>query len=358
MNTQKASKTIFIVSLLLLFTNLNAQENFVPGMILKVDGTSASGKIDYQDYHSLSKRVSFMDGNGANTILLPQELKGYEIFDGPKFVSKEVDGLTYFLQILFEGRANLYTKRDVKGKNRFYIDKKDKPLQEILFSQEIVTAEKGNYLSSSKKHIGLLSLYMVDAPVTKETIKTISPNHKSLLKLFKQYHAEVCPDEVCYAFVDKTPVAVVHFEPVLSWINYQYSNKLSANNRSFIPGIYINIGLPRQIKTSHIRLGALLGSAKIVNEDGIAKTQEFFKFNAHLMYVSQKGIIRPKFSGGLDYIIPHQAGFGLMGGFNIHLNKMMAITTSYDFFAINFFSYEKQYYKPHHLNIGFQMLMK
>ncbi|MBK8626927.1 MAG: hypothetical protein IPN86_15580 [Saprospiraceae bacterium] len=358
MNYSHTYRYILIYCILLTYLSTTGQENFVVGKIFNLDGTTSMGKIDHQEYQALSKRVSFMNENGMVTMFLPQELKGYEINGGPKFLSRDINGLTYFLQVLFEGRANLYTKRNIKGKNVYYLDKRDKPLQEIIFSQEIVIADKGNYLSSSQNHIGLLTLYMSDAPLTQEAIKEITPNHKSLVKLFKQYHEEVCPGEQCFIFVDKTPIALIHIEPVLTWVNYNHSNRLTDNNRSFVPGIYINIGLPRLSKTRYVRLGTFYGRANYLTKDRQEDNVDVLKVTAHMMYIAHKGIFRPKFSGGIDYIVPHQAGIGLMGGLNIHLNSKMAITTSYDYFAFKMFNYYKEYFTPNHLNIGFQMLMK
>ena len=354
----KALNKIIIVLFIFFFLGYNsthAQEDFVLGQIVQLDGTIVAGRLDVKDFQSMSKRINFMDEKGNITLLMPNELASYQVAGGPKFVSKDVDGVKYFLQMLFEGKANLYTRRDFKGKNHFYIDKKGFPLKEILFTQEVISTENGNYLSTSKQHEGLLTLYMDDAPVTKESIKYLKPNYKSLINIFERYHSEVCPNEICYIFVDKTPAILWNLEPSVSWINYQHSNKLTLNNRNLVPALYINIGLPRQSKTAFLRIGALLSRTKIVNLDGNDKEVDFFKMSIHWLYISPSKILKPKFSCGFDYILPHQAGFGLMAGLNVQLNNQMAITTSYDYHAVKIFSYSKQYFKPHHLNLGFEI---
>lgn len=110
----KTLNKIILVLFITFFLGYNptyAQEDFVLGQIVQLDGTIVAGRLDVKDFQSMSKRINFMDENGNITLLMPNELASYQVTGGPKFVSKDVDGVKYFLQMLFEGVSKFIHKK-------------------------------------------------------------------------------------------------------------------------------------------------------------------------------------------------------------------------------------------------------
>ena len=122
-----------------------------------------------------------------------------------------------FLEFLINGKVKIYYHRDQDG-DHYYIDKEGIGLNEIPYKEEIKHSEERdnpNYLSKSIYHIGLLNIYMKDAPNFQSRVSSIGkPDRENLIKLTKDYQNIVCKNDACIIYEKKLPTIKLEVEIV------------------------------------------------------------------------------------------------------------------------------------------------
>ena len=179
---------------------LNAQADFRPGYIIKSDGDTIYGTIDYRGDVLMGGICKFKDADNTIKTYSPTDLRAYRFIDSKYFVSKEVDSTTVFLEYLIKGKVNIYYMRDNNG-DHYYLDKEGLRISEIPYEEEIKYIEDKLVFYESTKHIGFLSLYMKDAPDFQSQINSFGkPAHINLIELAEDYHNIVCEGEKCIIY--------------------------------------------------------------------------------------------------------------------------------------------------------------
>ncbi len=93
-----------------------------------------------------------------------------------------------FLVYLSKGKINLYYLRDKVG-DHFYIDKEGLRLSEIIYKEELINVGYTKYSCNTTVHIGVLKIYMQDAPILKDRIENFKiPDNKTLIDLAEDYN--------------------------------------------------------------------------------------------------------------------------------------------------------------------------
>jgi len=130
----------------------------------------------------------------------PYDIAAYRFNESKYFVSKEVNGAQVFLEFLIKGQINIYYLRDYKG-DHYFLEKVDNPIIELPYEEGIKYVDDKKVFFRTKKHIGLLTYYMQDAPEFQSRINEIGkPGHESLIKLSEDYHDKVCKDRACIIY--------------------------------------------------------------------------------------------------------------------------------------------------------------
>jgi hypothetical protein len=115
-----------------------AQGDFRQGYIIKNDGDSISGFVDYRIGTRSSSKASFRaTKKDSKTEYSPTEIRAYGFRPGKRFESIVLpqNGLQVFAEVLVKGPASLYTHNDqyyVKTTSLVWLKKPDKAYVEIL----------------------------------------------------------------------------------------------------------------------------------------------------------------------------------------------------------------------------------
>jgi hypothetical protein len=141
-----------------------AQTNFQPGYVIKTNGDTVFGKIDYRGDLLMSEICKFkLNDNADEIVYSPGDIAAYRFNNDKYFISKEVKGKKIFLEFLIKGQVSVFYMRDDNG-DHFFIEKTGLGLAEIPYKESIKYKDNESYYFKSTTHIGILNLYMQDAP--------------------------------------------------------------------------------------------------------------------------------------------------------------------------------------------------
>jgi hypothetical protein len=190
-----------------------SQQNYLPGIIVKLKGDTLRGLINNQNAEKNPLNIYFRrDMNHNPDIFSPQEVQSFTVAD-EIYISATVslnEGFyetqelsnspeiklqteTVFLQALVRGNKSLYYLKDSKGREQFYVELDSryelliyhKYLKNLTNSGDIAGA---NTITEDKRYIGQLSYYLSDCPNIQSSLRNLKLSKQSLVKLFRQYY--------------------------------------------------------------------------------------------------------------------------------------------------------------------------
>jgi hypothetical protein len=200
----------FILSNLLFFLILLqdgiCQTNFVDSEIVSIDGDTIKGFIDYRDWSSNPKKISFKRTvSSSSETLNPTSIRSFRVnevcymsaivnvktFSSKHIISDDspvpktnID--TVFLQAIYQGAKSLFYYKNSSGSN-FYIIQNQK-FELLVYKKYLKYTQGGKKIAENKKFIGQLSYYLNDCPSIKGRIKTVRYNIKSIKNVFDYYY--------------------------------------------------------------------------------------------------------------------------------------------------------------------------
>jgi hypothetical protein len=259
-------KFIFLlISLSFLVNSIHAQNDFRKGFIIKSSNDTLYGLINFRTDLSNSKQCEFSTSENASPIIYKAEdINGYRFLNDKYFVSKTVllkgEQSRVFLEYLVNGIVDLYCLK-TQEKPYFFMQKDGGDLIEISENEELVYTN-GNVtgVKKDKKYTGKLKILFADTPQLYDEIDQLSVDRKSLIKISKDYHAQVCTDSICIIYEKKITPSRINIGPAFG-ISSIYiipeditfrtaSQKDFTFNCDFAPsnslsyGLFFNITLP------------------------------------------------------------------------------------------------------------------
>lgn len=327
---QNSYKNIYMKIIKLFFlawfftSNMNAQTDFRPGYVIKTNGDSLVGIIDYKDDAQMGKICKFKIKDSDNeTIFTPIDLTEYRFNDSKYFVSREIMGKKVFLEFLIKGNISIYYLRDDKG-DRYFIEKNSSGIIEIPYNEGIKYKENIPYFYNSTKHIGVFNYFMQDAPELQSRIATMGkPEHKNLIKLAEDYHNMVCKDSACIVYEKKLPLLYCNIEIVGGFVSYH--NTFNNEKNYFQVGVLSHFWMPRTSEKMYFRTGFLHSTL----ESNDVK-EPVYKIPLQIEYIYPKGIVKPVLAFGINIYRPFYQSVAFMGGLKIKLNKSLFLGLNYD----------------------------
>lgn len=230
----KSTITLFVFGLFF-STNLICQENYQPGVIIKLNGDTVKGFIDYRNWGKNPDAISFRNAvNGTSTVYNPLSISGFRVLEdyytsaivqaecSPYQVNEinfdaalKMRTDTTFLRVMFQGAKNLYYYNDRNGKQQYYL--KQWPDYELLIYKKYLKEndERGSYASNqplrvfkeNKTFIGQLAIYLQDCSSLQSELNKTEYTQSSLFKLFETYY-KCSGSEIRYKFTtDKTKLS-------------------------------------------------------------------------------------------------------------------------------------------------------
>jgi hypothetical protein len=269
---------------------LFGQTDFRTGYIIDSSGDTIFGQVDYRGDLLMGMQCRFMkEGQKEVQLFKPFEIQSYRFTDGKYYISRKISNQDVFLEYVLNGQVNIYYLRDQSG-DHYYIEKDTLGLTELPYSERVEALADGygkhpQYLVKSKQHIGLLKLYMYDAPELNSSIEALgAPVHRNLVSIGKKYHNLVCKDHECIVYERKEPAVKVALGP--AW-NYRFPRN------EF--GLDAYFWLPRSSEKLYLKTGAFY----LHTEEG-RQTVNVFRFPFQLQYMYTAKSIMPAISVGIN----------------------------------------------------------
>ena len=267
---------LFVLFIGLTFTiNGYAQENFVSGYVIKLNGDTLKGLIDYRNWSKNPTQIKFKEKKSSDVIIYkPIQISAFgasnEIY---KSATVKVDNSnnkdklstspvfefrtdTVFLQTLFQGSKSLYLYKDKFDKDNFY--KYDHLQYELLeFKTYLKRNEAGNdFLQQNNRYIGQLLLYFQDCPGIDSKLKDITYKIKSLQNIYQYYYSKMTnkthfsrtSEKIHAEFgaVGGLSMIDLKFSSSTSNSSFDYLTKATFDKKmSFAGGVFMNLVFPR-----------------------------------------------------------------------------------------------------------------
>jgi len=321
------TKNFLILPFVFLSMCLHAQTFFKPGYVIKSDGDTLFGEVDYRGGIRMS-RVCTYRHNSKDSVrhFSPEEILGYRFPESKYYISKEVDGKKVFLEFLIKGRVNVYYLKDERDGDHYYIEKDSLGFAEIPYKEEFKVKDQQEYLSKSTRHFGLLSYYMQDANGLQQEILSLKkPGHQNLITLVKDYHNAVCEGDKCIIYAKKLPPFKVGFEVTGGIISI--TDPILGHYKFSQAGIMAHIWMPMISENLFFKTGILLQTGVLLKPaDYSGLDYDGTQIPIQVEYVYPHGIIRPKFAIGTSL---HVMSLDLIPGVNIKLTKWLFLSANY-----------------------------
>jgi hypothetical protein len=306
---------------------LIAQTNFRPGYIIKHTGDTIYGNIDYRADFLMSGLCKFKDKENLIKEYSPYDITAFRFIDSKYYVSREISGRRLFLEYLIKGEVNIYYNRDENG-DHYYLDKEDIRLTEIPYEEGIKYVNDKKVFYETTRHIGLLRVYMQDAPELQSQINSVKYlTHRNLIKLAEDYHNIICEEEQCVIFEKQLPlvnISITPFVGLTKYIGYEDFAKEYGGDVYF--------WMPRLSENLFFRTG--LSYHKIIKEGEELKT---YKIPIQFQYIYRAYKIQPKIGGGFNILSLKKIDYkhrvqslSLNAGFNYVIYNGISLSTAFN----------------------------
>jgi len=309
----------FLILFILSFGTLSAQNEFRQGYIIKSEGDTLFGVINYRGYIRMGKVCIFKQNNNSKKIIFyPTDILAYRFTDGKYFVSKSVNGKNIFLEYLINGKLSMYHYRDSKT-DHFFFEKDGIPLTELPY-EDIYKKDSLGTLNARKnnRYIGLLKFYLNDASGIQPQIESIKRlERKKLISLAEYYHNAVCDGEKCIVYEKKIPVFKLNLEvsggifsdtkkylgPEQFNIGFSYRG-YTITSPCIASEVIAHICMPGISENVYFRTGIAFCGLKGIDNYYLSKFESsIIFFPIQLEYVYQIGIIEPRIAFGLNSFV-------------------------------------------------------
>lgn len=199
-------KLLFLLVITLLFSaSLFAQIHYyAPGFVITNEGDSIQGEIALKGFISNSTVCTFRKNKDENTIdYSPKDISAYGFNEGRFYLAKDIyvkeDSMRVFLEVLIDGIVDMYLYRTIE-KDYFFAEREGIDLIELRDIQKIVRKDGRDYAQDNKEFMGILMHVFNESRETQKKVETIKLTPRSLIKVAKNYHDNVCNGEECIIY--------------------------------------------------------------------------------------------------------------------------------------------------------------
>ena len=314
------TRILLTITCFCVLIELNAQTDFRPGYVIQLNGDSLIGEIDYRIDNILSSRCRFRkSATDSIQTFYPGTITGYRFYNSKYYVSKNIDGIDYFIEYLLQGAINLYSQQDDQWNTHYYIEKNGAPLIEIPYEEGIRYSETGKYTYATTKHIGILRYYMSETPQLYGKIERLrKPERKELLKLSEEYHNIVCDSVQCVIYEKRLPKFKINPQLVFGVTSLAKRYTTPNANSDLMYGLLCHFQSPYVSENLYIKTGFIY-----------LPDRDWLSVPFYIEYMYPKGIVKPRFSTGF-YLNTIKQHLGFSTGMNIVVSNKISLTIDYD----------------------------
>ncbi|MDD4967799.1 MAG: hypothetical protein PHT07_00030 [Paludibacter sp.] len=345
--------TRFLIAFSFFTILLNAQTGFRPGYVIKEQGDTLFGQVDFQSERRMGEKCTFRQNDTASVVTFsPGEIVGYRFVEGKYYVSRVLKGNKVFLEFLIKGRVDIYFRTD-KYSDHYYIENDSLGIAELQYSETYKRIGEMEYLDKSTRHFGLLNYYMKDAPgLRTEILKVKKPERKNLIALAKDYHNVVCDGEKCIIYENKPPLIKVNLEVLCGVFNVP-SYKNAVQPLFLKAGAIAHIWAPSVSENCFINLGIISVKTPDLLSNELPPFSVFFP--VQLEYIFPSKYVQPKIGIGtvsFPFLIPNY-----MIGANVKLSKKYFLSFNYEAIFSSDYIIIPQKIIAHSLTAGFNVAL-
>lgn len=285
-------KTILLILGLLLFQISHSQLNYQPGLVVKNDGDTLRGYIDYRNWASNPDEINFKMNMADHPLSFkPNDLLEFRVMDQiyvSGIVQTEISPVktdkldhdpqlkikidTTFLQTLFKGDKSLYFYKNANQKENFYI-RKGKDFELLRYKRYLKIQNGKLVVGEDNRYLGQLTLYLKDCTSVSMKLKNTVYKVSSLMELFNHYYACLSSEPSFKKEQEKIHMGIGALAGItLTELTFNSSSRefyyiLQANynlSSNSTAGLFFDLELPRNLRKWSIN-NELLYSSFLVN---------------------------------------------------------------------------------------------
>lgn len=355
-NISKLKKTALIVGIL--FTQISfAQENYQPGVVIKNNGDTLRGFIDYRNWASNPDEINFkLNTNGHPSIFKPIDLQEFRVKDeiyvcgivqtecSPVKAEKlnnnpqptiKVD--TTFLQTLIGGEKSLYYYKNKYEVKNFYIGQ-GKEFELLMYKRYFKLVKGKRIVNQVNKYVGQLNIYLNDCPTIGPKLTNVSYKQNSLMKLFNNYYDCTSSELSFRKEKDKvkadigvlagTSMTKIDFASAGRFYEYLTNADYSLST-NFSGGTYLELILPRNQGKWSINNEILFSEYKVkgkVEDIENANSYRITSSEIGYSYLKMNNMLRYKYPVGKTYLF---ANAGISNGIVLDETNNIKVETKF-----------------------------
>lgn len=307
-NLAHLKQTILFIFFVFSCVTSFAQQNYLNGYIVSLQGDTIKGQIDYKNWEKNPSNIQFKKENSENAkAYSATEINAFGISTlnrTEKYISAKVliahssedmetmdtDGIfkdteeTLFLLQIYDGSYKLYTYKDEKI--HFYITEGSQ-INELKY-KKYFDKSKNTIMSSDRYKIQLINLLKNCSTIRETTINNTNYNMIDLIKLLKTYdkcmgvnHTQAAVQES--AKVVFGGILATDFSTI-SAVNGKYRDETISSAGNFAVGVSISLKSPRNYGSSSIQIELLYRRYKF-ESNSVAEysSQEYRKYHNKLV---------------------------------------------------------------------------
>jgi hypothetical protein len=200
-------KTVLLLIAILFVQTLFSQENYLSGYVIKPDGDTIFGLVDYKNWGYNPNRIKFRTESESNPVIYkPTDIIEFSV-NNEKYISGIIDSetsptraaqltedptinlvaVTAFVQAIVQGDKGLYYYKDNKGKENFYI-KQDGTFELLVHKKYLKIQDRKKVIVDNNRFIGQLAIYLNDCSSIQSKLNKTTYSWKSLNNLFQFYY--------------------------------------------------------------------------------------------------------------------------------------------------------------------------
>jgi len=241
-------KVVKIISIAIILIPISfigkSQSDFKPGYYITLENDTVIGLLYNRGETGNFRSCTFKkDDNSAPTKFSASDIQGFRFDNGKYFIAKHINTTTgeetVFVEYLLNGISSLFFFRDPDN-YRYIIENKEGRQYEIYNEEKIVYVEGKSQNTKNKNYaIRMLKSAFSDCMEIQPQVDKAQLNHKSLIKLTKNYHNYVCDDKECIVYEKKVSKTTIQIAPVIGF---------TTSNLSFDKGFYSRFSYEQNLR--------------------------------------------------------------------------------------------------------------
>lgn len=196
-------KIVFFILVCSIIIELNAQELYIPGFIIKNDGDTVTCLLKNNNLVVNAQECTYKTNTNSEEIInKPFDIRAFRYENDRYYLSKRVkinnEYRDVFLQFLVDGKADLYYMKD-KEKDHYFLEMND-TIAELVNSEVERYIDGVAYVQQRREYSCTMQTMFADCQEIQSQIQKSKFNHKNLVNIVNNYHNIVCKDEKCIVY--------------------------------------------------------------------------------------------------------------------------------------------------------------